>query len=87
FTVAQVTVEQSGVPHVLDPVPGPSIFIVTQGSGQLGAHRKTTAGGDTFEALPGMVFFAGADTPLSIQKTDQLSGDFMCYRAFCTVAP
>ncbi|KAJ1916720.1 Mannose-6-phosphate isomerase [Tieghemiomyces parasiticus] len=87
FTVAQVTVEQSGVPHVLDPVPGPSIFIVTQGSGQLGAHRKTTAGGDTFEALPGMVFFAGADTPLSIQKTDQLGGDFMCYRAFCTVAP
>ena len=73
FSVARVEAKNGGsVKHA--GLQGPSIFIVTRGSGKI---RWEGEGGEEGEELSeGRVFFVGAKTPVTFE------GDVEVYRAF-----
>lgn len=59
----------------LEPLNGPSIFIVTQGSGVVTGLKHT------LKIFPGAVFFSAADTPLHFEAVEPVTA----YHAFCEV--
>ncbi|KAJ1985455.1 Mannose-6-phosphate isomerase [Dimargaris cristalligena] len=89
FTVARVNVASGGsaISHELDPIPGPSIILVTEGQGQIAMGGGVLGEHTTTPHLlqPGLVYFVGADTPISITNLAADNTDLVFYRAFCTV--
>lgn len=62
------------------PIEGPSILIVTDGSGELtGEALKTES---NFPLKKGYVYFVGANVPVNINADEQ---GIELYRAFCTL--
>ncbi|KAJ3513804.1 hypothetical protein NLJ89_g2746 [Agrocybe chaxingu] len=79
FSVVQVKLSDVGAKEVHKPVGGPSIGIVTEGSGRI----KWNDGKDGLDAGLGDVFFVGANTTVEFENGRQ--GDLVVYRAFVEV--
>ncbi|CAO3630729.1 unnamed protein product [Cunninghamella echinulata] len=60
------------------PIEGPSILIVTEGSGELTGEALKTESNYTLKK--GYVYFVGANVPLNIHADDQ---GLVLYRAYC----
>ena len=76
FSVAQTTLRQGDDKETVNAIEGPSVAIVTEGSGSI------TADGVTLAAKTGFVFFIGANQPVSFQLAADAS-QFVVYRAYC----
>ncbi|KAK9476089.1 mannose-6-phosphate isomerase [Lipomyces japonicus] len=67
------TVLEKGQKEVVRPLGGPSIIVVTEGTGTISFGAKV------FQASPGYVFFVGAETELNYEGSD---GRLTTYAAF-----
>lgn len=81
FSVLLTNLDNAGDSEAIPGINGPSILIVTSGSGKL----NFTAGGKPIdnEITAGSVYFIGAGVPIKLSSN---SSDFVVYRAFCTIS-
>lgn len=73
FSIIQTTFEESTGTKHFEGLEGPSILIVTKGTGVI------SSGANKLTAEPGFVFFIAPNTPVDLETEDK---DFVSYRAF-----
>ncbi|QLQ81608.1 hypothetical protein HG537_0F03690 [Torulaspora globosa] len=73
FAIIQTTFQESTGTRHFEGLKGPSILIVTKGTGVVGTSAQK------LKAEPGFVFFIAPDTPVDLETDDN---DFVSYRAF-----
>ncbi|KAJ1651929.1 Mannose-6-phosphate isomerase [Dispira simplex] len=83
FTVLHIQAKTAGMENIMAPVAGPSLLLVTQGSGRLSVSPMKPT--ESFKLEPGFVYFIAADTPTAVEKDGDSPNDLECYRAYCVV--
>ncbi|KAJ1967831.1 Mannose-6-phosphate isomerase [Dispira parvispora] len=83
FTVLHIQAKTAGTENTMAPVAGPSLLLVTQGSGRLSINHMKSV--ESFELRPGFVYFIAADTSTTVERDRDSPDDLECYRAYCVV--